>query len=44
MDVAGVDRHAAAIVSKSPGDFRKFWVSEHNRWPKVVTDVGAVSR
>lgn len=34
---------AAAIVSKSPEDFRKFWVSEHNRWAKVVKDVGAVA-
>ncbi len=35
---------AAAIVSKSPADFRKFWVSEHNRWAKVVKDVGAVAQ
>jgi tripartite-type tricarboxylate transporter receptor subunit TctC len=34
---------AAAIVSKSPADFRKFWVSEHNRWAKVVKDIGAVA-
>ncbi len=34
---------SAAIVSKSPEDFRKFWVSEHNRWSKVVNDVGAVA-
>jgi len=32
---------AAAIVSKSPEDFHQFWVSEHNRWAKVVKDVGA---
>ncbi len=35
---------AAVIVSKSPADFRNFWVSEHNRWAKVVKDVGAVVR
>ena len=35
---------AAAMISKSPEDFHKFWLSEHNRWSKVVTDVGAVSR
>lgn len=34
---------SAAIVSKSPEDFRRFWVSEHNRWAKVVKDVGAVA-
>jgi tripartite-type tricarboxylate transporter receptor subunit TctC len=34
---------AAAITSKSPEDFRKFWVSEHNRWAKVVKDIGAVA-
>ncbi|MDH4149880.1 MAG: tripartite tricarboxylate transporter substrate binding protein [Betaproteobacteria bacterium] len=34
---------SAAIVSKSPADFRKFWQSEHNRWSKVVKDVGAVA-
>jgi tripartite-type tricarboxylate transporter receptor subunit TctC len=34
---------AAAITSKSPADFRKFWVSEHNRWEKVVKDIGAVA-
>jgi len=34
---------SAAIVSKSPADFRKFWENEHNRWAKVVTDVGAVA-
>ena len=34
---------SAAIVSKSPADFRKFWQSEHNRWAKVVKDVGAVA-
>jgi len=34
---------AAAITSKSPADFRKFWVSEHNRWAKVVHDIGAVA-
>jgi len=35
---------AAAITSKSPADFRKFWVAEHNRWAKVVHDVGAVAQ
>lgn len=35
---------AASITSKSPEDFRKFWVSEHNRWSKVVKDVGAVAQ
>lgn len=35
---------AATITSKSPEDFRKFWVSEHNRWAKVVKDVGAVAQ
>lgn len=35
---------AQAIVSKSPEDFRKFWVSENNRWAKVVQDVGAVAQ
>jgi len=34
---------SAAITSKSPEDFRKFWESEHNRWAKVVKDVGAVA-
>ena len=34
---------AAAITSKSPADFRKFWESEHNRWAKVVKDIGAVA-
>ena len=43
MGAAGVDWHAGAIVSKSPEEFRKFWVSEHKRWAKVVTDAGAVS-
>ncbi len=34
---------SAAIVSKSPEDFRKFWQGEHDRWAKVVKDVGAVA-
>jgi len=34
---------AAAITSKSPEDFHRFWVSEHNRWAKVVKDIGAVA-
>lgn len=35
---------AAAVVSQSPEDFRKFWASEHNRWAKVVKDIGAVAQ
>jgi tripartite-type tricarboxylate transporter receptor subunit TctC len=35
---------AQSIVSKSPADFRKFWMSEHNRWAKVVKDIGAVAQ
>jgi tripartite-type tricarboxylate transporter receptor subunit TctC len=35
---------AAAITSKSPEEFHKFWVSEHNRWAKVVKDIGAVAQ
>jgi len=35
---------AAAITSKSPEDFRKFWVSENERWAKVVRDIGAVAQ
>lgn len=35
---------AQAIVSKSPEDFRKFWVAEHNRWSKVVEDIGAAQK
>lgn len=31
---------SAAIASKSPEDFHKLWVGEHNRWAKVVKDVG----
>ncbi|MGA0034219.1 MAG: Bug family tripartite tricarboxylate transporter substrate binding protein, partial [Burkholderiales bacterium] len=34
---------SAAITSKSPEDFHKFWLSEHNRWAKVVKDVNAVA-
>ncbi|MGE0558135.1 MAG: Bug family tripartite tricarboxylate transporter substrate binding protein [Burkholderiales bacterium] len=34
---------SAAIVSKSPEDFRQFWVNEHNRWAKVVKAVNAVA-
>jgi tripartite-type tricarboxylate transporter receptor subunit TctC len=34
---------AAAITSKSPEDFHQFWLGEHNRWAKVVKDVGAVA-
>ena len=34
---------AAAIVSESPEDFRRFWQSEHNRWAKVVKDIGAAA-
>jgi tripartite-type tricarboxylate transporter receptor subunit TctC len=35
---------AIAIVSESPREFRKFWESEHNRWSKVVRDIGAVAQ
>lgn len=34
---------AASITSGSPVAFRKFWESEHNRWAKVVNDIGAVA-
>lgn len=34
---------AASITSASPAAFRKFWESEHNRWAKVVNDIGAVA-
>lgn len=33
----------ASITSKSPDDFNKFWMNEHNRWAKVVKDVGAAA-
>jgi tripartite-type tricarboxylate transporter receptor subunit TctC len=35
---------AASIASASPAAFRKFWENEHNRWAKVVNDIGAVAR
>jgi tripartite-type tricarboxylate transporter receptor subunit TctC len=35
---------AQSIVSRSPAEFRKFWESEHNRWAKVVKDIGAVAQ
>jgi len=35
---------AEAITSKSPEDFRKFWVDECNRWSKVVEDIGLVGK
>jgi len=35
---------AAAVVSKSPEDFRQFWEKESDRWAKVVHDVGAVAQ
>lgn len=35
---------AAAITSESPEAFRRFWEAEHNRWAKVVHDVGAVAQ
>ncbi len=35
---------AVAVTSKSPEDFRQFWEEEHNRWSKVVKDVGAVAQ
>lgn len=34
---------AVAITSESPEAFHKFWLSEHNRWSKVVKDIGAVA-
>jgi tripartite-type tricarboxylate transporter receptor subunit TctC len=34
---------AASITSASPAVFRKFWQSEHDRWSKVVHDIGAVA-
>lgn len=35
---------AASITSKSPEDFRKFWVDECDRWTKVVKDIGLVNK
>lgn len=35
---------AVAITSESPAAFRKFWETEHNRWAKVVHDVGAIAQ
>lgn len=35
---------AEAITSKSPEDFRKFWVDESNRWSKVVKDIGIAGK
>jgi tripartite-type tricarboxylate transporter receptor subunit TctC len=35
---------AVAITSESPEAFRKFWETEHNRWAKVVHDVGAIAQ
>lgn len=32
----------AVVVSKSPEDFRKFWQAEHDRWSRVVQDIGLV--
>lgn len=34
----------AVVLSKSPEDFRKFWVGEHERWAKVVKDIGATAQ
>lgn len=34
---------AASITSASPAAFRKFWQKEHDRWSKVVHDIGAVA-
>lgn len=34
----------AVVLSKSPEDFRKFWEGEHNRWSKVVKDIGATAQ
>lgn len=35
---------AAVVLSQSPEDFRKFWVAEHERWSKVVKDIGAAAQ
>jgi tripartite-type tricarboxylate transporter receptor subunit TctC len=35
---------AASVVSKSPEDFRRFWVKEDAHWSKVVRAVGAVAQ
>ena len=35
---------AASITSKSPEEFRKFWVEECDRWAKVVKDIGLVNK
>lgn len=35
---------AAVVLSKSPEDFRQFWLGEHNRWAKVVKDIGATAQ
>jgi tripartite-type tricarboxylate transporter receptor subunit TctC len=35
---------AASITSKSPEDFRKFWMDECDRWAKVVKDIGLVNK
>lgn len=35
---------AVVVLSKSPDDFRNFWKREHDRWAKVVNDIGAVEQ
>jgi tripartite-type tricarboxylate transporter receptor subunit TctC len=35
---------AAAITSKSPEDFRRFWEGEDQRWSKVVAHIGAAAQ
>ncbi|MEK6594111.1 MAG: tripartite tricarboxylate transporter substrate binding protein [Pseudomonadota bacterium] len=35
---------AAVVLSKSPGDFHNFWKQEHDRWARVVNDIGAVAQ
>lgn len=34
---------AAAVTSESPEAFHEFWLKEHNRWAKVVKDIGAAA-
>jgi tripartite-type tricarboxylate transporter receptor subunit TctC len=34
---------ATVVISKSPEDFHRFWKQEHDRWARVVNDIGTVS-
>ena len=34
---------ATVVLSKSPEDFHRFWKQEHDRWARVVNDIGTVS-